>query len=373
MKNNIFLSALFCVFSTLFLINTCIYAGKIHDVILAENTEGLKKLISQDPECVNQKDEISGKTPLHYACEAPNFGLEMVCLLLEAGAEKTINAKCLCLSSLKEDITPLFLAVNSYLKNLSPDRKNVINILITRGAIIDEEIDFYLGAAGYEYPKGYGPTKQEPTKPEEKEQFSPLSPLRSAQGSGLLRASRQDENIEIDQEIISGLNTHEIVILKKLTEEQKLLEEEKKDELEKEYWRLLAKLLQDEHATLSVLKDKGYRNLEDILFAAAKIEEDYKEHIIEKIAPQLESEYRKTNKQYNREDIIKKLTKSKKPTNRRIIMDTFKEAIRLDPKTKLFEYLDFGILSEEEIKTTVEELKRERNMLAPFYFFNSSI
>ena len=65
-----------------------VFAGEIHDAVKKRDIGLVKCLIEANPNCVNEIDE-KGRTPLHWACCRNN--LEMVQLLLDNGAEESIN------------------------------------------------------------------------------------------------------------------------------------------------------------------------------------------------------------------------------------------------------------------------------------------
>ncbi|MFC1841797.1 ankyrin repeat domain-containing protein [Candidatus Dependentiae bacterium] len=332
-------------------IDSCIYDGKIHTAVSEDNIKEMKELVSKNPECVNQEDEY-GITPLNYACGSECYGLEMARYLLEHGAEETINIAC------NQNVTPLLAAAYVYKTNPSPDKLELVTLLIKKGAIIDVKTATLLEEEGYEYPKGYGPTKQ--IQPEKDAPISEEVFDKKTFAIELIKSGVFEDEVIMD----FGLSKQEIAQLRKNIKQQE------EDNPKEEYWLVLEQLLKNENATLSVLKDKGYRNLEEILYMAAQIKAEHREHIIDKIAPQLEKEYKKTNQKYNKKNMMKELLeKSERPTNKRIVMDALKEAIKLDPKTKLSKYLNYGILSEEEIKKTVKELEKEHE---DFYLFNSS-
>ncbi|MFC1841796.1 zinc finger MYND domain-containing protein [Candidatus Dependentiae bacterium] len=144
----------------------------------------------------------------------------------------------------------------------------------------------------------------------------------------------------------------------------------------KEYLLSLEQLLKDKHSTLKILKDKGYRNLKEILYVASEIEQAYQQYLINIIAPQLEVEYKKTNKAYKRESLIKKLLEEfESPVNKRILIDTIKEDIIANPKkysgyeetikNSLRKHYPMYRIFPEEIKQANKELKEEYKALYP--------
>ena len=99
--------------------------GSIFDAIKKGNISLVGKIIKAHPNWIVKQNE-QGNLPIHQAVLSPSTGLQMIGLLLNAGAD--INAKN------KKGETPLFLAAMK-------DNPDLVAILIKHGARVDEPND----------------------------------------------------------------------------------------------------------------------------------------------------------------------------------------------------------------------------------------